>query len=76
MAGPIIYRQVATLLANSNSVGVTLDHSFPSANYAVSVEIPYQTSWWITNKTGSGFTLNVGTQNGYDQTINFIILYE
>ena len=70
------YRQTGTLLANASSLAVTLDHSFADANYVVSVDVPYQTSFWITSKTSTGFTLNVGTTNAYAQTINFWIFHE
>jgi len=67
------YRQTETLTADSSSVAVSLDEKLRDANYHIAVEIPYQTSFWITNKLKSGFTLNVGTTNGYDQTIGFLI---
>lgn len=75
---PVIgYRQTATLLNGNTTVTVTLDHSFADANYVVSVEMPHQTSFWITNKTSTNFVLNVGTApTPYDVTINFWIFHE
>ena len=76
MAGAIGYYQTATLVATNASVTVTLDHAFADANYVVSAEVPYQTSFWITNKTDEQFVFNVGTTNAYDQTITFWIFHE
>ena len=76
MAEAIIYRQTATLTVGNTYVDVTLDHSFSDTSYTIAVEIPYQTSWWITNKTSTAFRFNVGTINAYNQTINFIIYHE
>jgi len=76
MARASLYRQTGVVLASGSSVVVTLDHAFPDVNYAVSVDPPYQTSFWITSKSGTGFTLNVGTTSAYNQTFGFIILHE
>lgn len=76
MAGAILYRQTVTLTASASSVAVTLDHTLADANYSIGVAPPYQTSFWITSKAADGFTLNVGTTNGYDQTFEFLILHE
>jgi len=35
---------------------------------------PYQTSFWITNITNTGFTFNVGTTNIYNQSIQCIAM--
>ncbi|MBI3320357.1 MAG: hypothetical protein HYZ89_07225 [Candidatus Omnitrophica bacterium] len=59
-----------TLPAGQSSVAVTFQRAFAGGvSHGVKVEVPYQTSWWITNKTTSGFTINVGTTNVYDQTL-------
>ena len=63
----------ATLLANQSTVVVTHGYTFGDTAYGIAPRIPYQTSWWITNISATQFTLNVGTTNGYDQTIIFII---
>jgi len=77
MAGAIIYRQVATILNGETSAVITLDHSFADTNYSIHVELPYQTSWWVTDKTVNGFTLHVGTApSPYDSSIPFSAFHE
>ena len=73
MAESIIYRQTVTLPAGSFSVNVTLNYGFTDVNYGVKCIFQYEAHWWITNKTASGFTINVGTNNMNDQPIEVIV---
>jgi hypothetical protein len=64
-----------TLDANASTDAVT----FPKALYGGGTIVvvctpPYQTSFWITNVTATGFTFNVGTTSGYAQLINCIVM--
>lgn len=72
----ILYRQTVVLPATQSSVAVTLDHLFSDTAYIVKVEPPYQTSFWVTSKTTTGFTLNVGTTNLANQTFSLILFRE
>ena len=76
MVASIEYMQSATLLANQSSVAVTLDHALADSSYNATPELPYQTRWYISSKTASGFTFNVETTNVSNQTITFIIFHE
>jgi hypothetical protein len=59
-----------TLDANSNTDSVTYPVAYGNGVVPVVVcNPPYQTSFWITNVNNTGFTFNVGTTNGYNQTI-------
>lgn len=64
----------ATLLANASSIAVAFDVAQADTNYSISVCPPYQTSFWITSKAVGGFTINVGTTNGYNQVIDWMIM--
>ena len=77
MAGSILYRQAGTVAEAASTLAVTLDHAFANANYTVGVELSYQTSFWITSKTSTGFTLNVGTAGpAYGAAVTFILFHE
>ena len=47
--------------AAATSLAVTLPVTLPSTNYAVYVTPQWNTSYWITGKTTTGFTINFGT---------------
>jgi len=47
--------------AGATSLAVTLPITLPSTNYAVYVTPQWNTSYWITGKTTTGFTINFGT---------------
>ena len=47
--------------AGATSLAVTLSVTLPSTNYAVYVTPQWNTSYWITGKTTTGFTINFGT---------------
>ena len=47
--------------AGATSLAVTLSSTLPSTNYAVYVTPQWNTSYWITGKTTTGFTINFGT---------------
>ncbi len=67
----------ATLLANNASVAVTFPTAFAGGVTPVVVATPpYQTSFWISGISNTGFTFNVGTTNGYNQTIMYIAMEE
>ena len=68
MSPAILYKQ--TVSVNGSSTSVTLDHSFSNANYTVGVEMPYNCDYSITNKTSTGFTLNVNPAPMYG-AVNF-----
>lgn len=77
MPGAILYRQTGTVVEGATTLAVTLDHTFADTNYTVGVELSYQTSFWITNKTSTGFTLNVGTAGpAYGAAVAFILFHE
>jgi len=66
---------VFTLTATNSSVAVTFPTAFAGGVTPVVIcTPPYQTSFWITNITNTGFTFNVGTTNAYNQTINCIAM--
>jgi hypothetical protein len=62
-----------TLTASASSVAVTFPVAFDVAPVVVCTP-PYQTSFWVTSITTTGFTLNVGTTNGYNTTWNGIAI--
>lgn len=65
----------ATLVAGNSSVNVTFPTAFGAGvTPVVVVTPPYQTSFWVTNITNTGCTINVGTTNGYNQTLNVIAM--
>lgn len=43
---------------------VTFDYAMDDTNYVVAIEVGWQTSFWVTNKTVNGFTINVGSLHG------------
>ena len=47
--------------AGATSLAVSLSVILPSTNYAVYVTPQWNTSYWITGKTTTGFTINFGT---------------
>ena len=64
-----------TLNASSSTATVTYPVAFKAGTTPVVVcTPPYQTSFWITAITATGFTFNIGTTNGYAQTINCIAM--
>lgn len=67
----------ATLLANDSSVVVTFPDAFPpNQTYVVVCTPPYSTSFWVTSKSATGFTFNVGTTDVSNQTINYMAYME
>lgn len=64
----------AALAPGSRSVDVQLEEAVSSIDYVVHVELPYQTSYWITNKTKFGFRINFGVVcSGYHQKIGWSV---
>ena len=60
-----------TLLSTTTSVDVTFPDAYAGGVTPIVVcTPPYQTSFWVTSITNTGFTFNVGTTSGYAQTIN------
>ena len=60
-----------TLPASASNVAVTYADAFPAnKTYVVICTPEYTTANFVTVSTKTGFTFNVGTTNGYDQTIN------
>ena len=49
--------QSVTALATSQSVAA----SFASASYSISVAPGWNTTWWVTAKSSTGFTIEFGT---------------
>lgn len=43
------------------------------ANYVINVSVGWNTNWWYTNKTTSGFTINFGTSPGSASTLDWSI---
>lgn len=62
-----------TLTASASYVDITFGTVTSNANYTVAVEVPYQTAFWVSNKTTSGFRINVGTTSGSNQTISWSV---
>jgi hypothetical protein len=62
-----------TLGASASSVAVTFTTAFAAAPIIICTP-PYQTSFWLTSQSATGFTFNVGTTNAYAQTINCIAI--
>jgi len=66
---------VFTLTAGSSNVAVAYPTAFAGGVIPVVIcTPPYQTSFWITNITNTGFTFNVGTTNIYNQSIQCIAM--
>jgi len=64
-----------TLNAGASTASVTFPSAFTSGVTPIVVcTPPYQTSFWVTNITNTGFTFNVGTTNIYAQTIRCIAM--
>jgi hypothetical protein len=65
---------VFTLLATNTTVAVTFPIAFAGGVTPVVVCTPsYQTSFWVTSISNTGFTFNVGTADStYNQSINCI----
>jgi len=64
-----------TLDADASTDAVTFPTAFGAGVTPVVVcTPPYTTSFWITNISNTGFTFNVGTTDGYAQTINCIAM--
>jgi hypothetical protein len=64
-----------SLTASASNVSVTFPVAFAVGITPVVVcTPPYQTSFWVTSISNTGFTFNVGTTNGYAQTINCIAM--
>ncbi len=64
-----------TLDASASTDVVTFPTAFAGGVTPVVIcTPPYQTSFWITSITNTGFTFNVGTTNAYAQTINCIVM--
>ena len=59
--------------AGSSYVDITLPREEPDANYGV-VVVPYwETTYWISNKTKTGFRVNFGTTPTNDSYIDWFI---
>lgn len=56
---------------SDTSKAVSFDAAFDDTSYAVNIDIGWQSSVWVTNKTTSGFTINVGSSHG--QTGNMTV---
>lgn len=64
-----------SLTASASSEAVTFPTSFAGGVTPVVVCTPgYQTSFWVTSISNTGFTFNVGTTNAYAQTIQCIAM--
>jgi len=63
-----------TLPGNDSSVAVTFPKAFNDTPVCVVCTPGWQTSFWITGLTKTGFTFNVGSTNAYDQTIQCIAM--
>lgn len=50
-----------SLASSNSSVAVTFDSAMDDTNYVVAVEVDWQTSFWVTNKSTTGFTINIGS---------------
>ena len=73
MPASIVYRQTVTLPAAAFHVDVTMNYGFTDTNYVIALEFAYETWFWISNKTSTGFRINVGTNHMYDQPIGILI---
>lgn len=66
-----------TLPANQSNVAVTFPDPFPpNQTYVIICTPNYQTAFWMTSVTSTGFTFNAGTTNAYDQTMNYFAYME
>ena len=64
-----------TLDADASTDVVTFPTAFGGGvTHVVICTPPYQSSFWVTGISNTGFTFNVGTTNGYAQTINCIVM--
>ena len=57
----LVAPNVAIGTVGTGSVNVTFATREPDTHYQIQVEPSWNTSWWITNKTVTGFTVNFGT---------------
>lgn len=51
----------ATVAAAGTSIAVTFTKTRPNTNYSIAIVPSWGTTFWYTNKTTTGFTINVGT---------------
>jgi hypothetical protein len=61
--------------AGATSLAVTLNYTLPSTNYAVYVTPQWNTSYWITGKTTTGFTINFGTAPATNSALDWVIFF-
>jgi hypothetical protein len=61
--------------AGATSLAVTLPQTLPNTNYAVYVTPQWNTSYWITNKTTTGFTINFGTAPATNSALDWVIFF-
>jgi len=74
MANPIISDNgQGTLTANAVTLVITHAYTMDDTTYYVGIESPYQTSYWITAKSTTAFTINFGATHAYNQTIGWKI---
>lgn len=63
----------AAVIASATSLAVTLPTAEASASYAVSISPTWNTTYWITNKLNTGFTINFGTAPASASTLDWSI---
>lgn len=62
------------LSPGSRFVDVKFEKQLENIDYVCQIELPYQTSWWVTNKSRQGFRVNFGVVcAGYHQKIGWQI---
>ena len=57
----LVAPNIAIGTAGTGSVNVTLSTHEPDTKYQIHIEPSWNTTWWITAKTVTGFTVNFGT---------------
>lgn len=63
----------ATVNASSTSVNITFATTKPNTNYSVSVAPSWNTTFYVTNKTTTGFTINFGTAPGSSSPVDWTV---
>lgn len=63
---------VASLPSATAFVNVTIGAE-ADASFAVAVDVPYDTTVWVSNKTTTGFRINVGTTSPSSQSLRWML---